>query len=56
MYNSFDFDKTNDNDNDNNESDAPKLEFLDYAEYRKLMNMDPDIKDKKANGQNAGVS
>lgn len=48
MYNSFDFDKTNDNDNDNNESDAPKLEFLDYGEYRKLMNMDSDIKDKKA--------
>ena len=46
MYNSFDFDKTTDNDNDNND-DAPKLEFLDYGEYRKLMNMDDEKLDKK---------
>jgi hypothetical protein len=47
MYNSFDFDKTTDNDNDNNDADAPKLEFLDYGEYRKLMNMDDEKLDKK---------
>jgi hypothetical protein len=46
MYNSFDFEQDT-NDNDNNETDAPKLEFLDYGEYRKLMNMDDDQKDKK---------
>lgn len=46
MYNSFDFEQDT-NDNDNNETEAPKLEFLDYGEYRKLMNMDEDQKDKK---------
>ena len=47
MFNSFDFEKKSD-DNDNNETEAPKLEFLDYAEYRKLMKMDDDKKkDKK---------
>ena len=46
MYNSFDFEQDT-NDNDNNETEAPKLEFLDYGEYRKLMNMDDDQKDKK---------
>ena len=46
MYNSFDFEQDS-NDNDNNEQEAPKLEFLDYGEYRKLMNMDDDKKDKK---------
>jgi ABC-type ATPase with predicted acetyltransferase domain len=46
MYSSFDFEQDS-NDNDNNEQEAPKLEFLDYGEYRKLMNMDEDSKDKK---------
>lgn len=48
MFNNFDFEKTS-NDNDNNESEAPKLEFLDYAEYRKLMNMDPEKKKENKN-------
>lgn len=43
MFNSFDFEK-NSGDNDNNENETPKLEFLDYAEYRKLMHMDDDKK------------
>ena len=48
MFNSFDFEK-NSNDNDNNETETPKLEFLDYAEYRKLMNMDDDKKKDNKN-------
>jgi len=48
MFNSFDFEK-NSNDNDNNENETPKLEFLDYAEYRKLMHMDDDKKKDNKN-------
>jgi len=48
MFNNFDFEK-NSGDNDNNENDAPKLEFLDYAEYRKLMHMDDDKKKDNKN-------
>jgi len=46
MFNSFDFE--NNNDNDNNEADAPKLEFLDYYEYQKLMGIEtPNTKKKQ---------
>jgi len=48
MFNSFDFEK-NSGDNDNNENEMPKLEFLDYAEYRKLMHMDDDKKKDNKN-------
>ena len=48
MFNSFDFEK-NSGDNDNNENETPKLEFLDYAEYRKLMHMDDDKKKDNKN-------
>jgi hypothetical protein len=40
LFNDFD----EPNDNDNNEEEVPKLEFLDYGDYRKLMNMDPEEK------------
>jgi hypothetical protein len=48
MFNNFDFEK-NSNDNDNNENETPKLEFLDYAEYRKLMNIDDNKKKDNKN-------
>jgi len=46
MFSGFDFDK-NENDNDNNENDAPKLEFLDYEEYKRLMGMTTTTKKKE---------
>ena len=43
MYKDFEFS----NDNDNNENEAPKLEFLDYGEYKKLMGIKDPEKEQK---------
>jgi len=47
MYNKFDFPREEDNDIDNNENGNGKLEFLDYDEYRRIMNINFDDSEKK---------